>query len=69
MPLVQLLLAHWGLVWQAMPLPTGAPQVALVPQTLPAPVQVPPAPPQQGWPAAPQAHVDVAAAQVRFAPH
>jgi hypothetical protein len=63
---VQLLLAHWGLVWQAMPLPVGGPQVAAVPHTVPAALQVPPAPPQQGWPEPPQAQVEVAAAQVRF---
>jgi hypothetical protein len=67
--LVQLLLAHWGLVWQATPLPVGGAQVALVPQTVPAALQVPPAPPQQGWPEPPQAQVDVDAAQVRLTAH
>jgi hypothetical protein len=47
MLLVQLLLAHWGLVWQVTPLPVGVTQVAPVPQTVPAAVQVPPLPPQQ----------------------
>jgi hypothetical protein len=46
-PLVQLLLMHWGLVWQVILLPTGAPQVPLVPQTVPNALQVPPGPPQQ----------------------
>ena len=69
MPLVQLLLAHCGLVWQLTPLPTGVPQVPAVPQTVPAAVQVPPGPPQQDWPEPPQAQVDVAAAQVRNWPH
>jgi hypothetical protein len=47
MPLLQLPLAHCGLTPQATPLPVGATQVALVPQTVPLAVQVP-APPQQG---------------------
>jgi hypothetical protein len=45
---VQLLLVHCGLVWQVMPLPVGGPQLALVPHTVSAALQVPPAPPQQG---------------------
>ena len=47
-PLVQLALAHCALTAHATPLPVGATQVALVPQTVPAAVQVPPGLPQQG---------------------
>jgi hypothetical protein len=42
------------------------PQTALDVHTIPAPLQLPPAPPQQGWPLPPQAQVPDA--QVRFAP-